>query len=429
MNFIFGHASKWQLPLMKLLKYFKFKVFYIEIESESIFHKNETAIQLKKKNIIPLPIEFGKQISTKALSLHVEDVEEIAYKKNIKMIPDKILKQYCNLFSINKTEVKALRLLIQDIICLQQRILSSRIAMWSNLYPSEKMIFISFKFRSFFTTDAIPNVTKIIIPIDVLVYLGRIVKNFFLSLLMSKNKKQNGKNINENYVGNPDEKNVAFVTHKGLFYGSKEHNLFDKTLYYSNDKNSPLNKHNILHFDYTNFSCPEKDINWVCLKKVKVNRIFFFFKTLLACLKTFYLIRNWSTFLAWSFYIQQYNTYIKYCEVIKKFKKLKIAIIDYDYLCPKTLILALKKNNIKTVATQERFITTFYTSYCNVVLDTYYTASEYTANFMKNSKYHDIKNIIPVGQYRSDYISLYKNEDAPEEISKARNDGKKILIR
>ena len=49
-----------------------------------------------------------------------------------------------------------------------------------------------------------------------------------------------------------------------------------------------------------------------------------------------------------------YSTYIKYCEIIKKFKNLKICIIDYDLFCPKTLILALEKNNIKTVATQER---------------------------------------------------------------------------
>ena len=120
--------------------------------------------------------------------------------------------------------------------------------------------------------------------------------------------------------------------------------------------------------------------------------------------------------------------YIKYCEIIKKFKNLKIAIIDYDHLCPKTLILALEKNNIKTVATQERFITIFYKSYCSVLLDTYYASSEYTAKIIKNSKYHDIKNVIPMGQYRSDYISLYKNKTFPEEISKAKENGKKILI-
>ena len=33
-----------------------------------------------------------------------------------------------------------------------------------------------------------------------------------------------------------------------------------------------------------------------------------------------------------------------------------------------------------------------------------------------------------MGQYRSDYISLYKNKTIPEEISKAQEDGKKIII-
>ena len=147
--------------------------------------------------------------------------------------------------------------------------------------------------------------------------------------------------------------------------------------------------------------------------------------TLLACVKTCYLIRSWSGFLGWLLLIKQYSTYIKYCEVIKKFKNLKIAIIDYDILCPKTLILALEKNNIKTIATQERFIGTFYTSFSNVIVDTYYVASEFAANFIKKSKFYDIENIIPVGQYRSDYISLYKKKIIPEEISKAKENGKK----
>ena len=141
-----------------------------------------------------------------------------------------------------------------------------------------------------------------------------------------------------------------------------------------------------------------------------------------------YLIRSWSAFLGWLLLIKQYGIYIKYCEVIKKFKNLKIAIIDYDILCPKTLILALEKNNIKTVATQERFIHTFFTSFANVILDTYYVASEYAANVIKSSKYHDIKNVIPIGQYRSDYIALYKKENIPEEIFKAKENGKKVIV-
>ena len=50
--------------------------------------------------------------------------------------------------------------------------------------------------------------------------------------------------------------------------------------------------------------------------------------------------------------LKKYNKYLKYYDVIKRFKNLKLALIDYDILCPKTLILALEKNNIKIIAPQ-----------------------------------------------------------------------------
>mgnify|MGYP001308922364 FL=1 len=63
-----------------------------------------------------------------------------------------------------------------------------------------------------------------------------------------------------------------------------------------------------------------------------------------------------------------------------------------------------------------------------MIVDTYYAASEHTANFIKKSKYYDVKNVVPVGQYRTDYISLYEKDALPKEISSAKNNGKKILV-
>ena len=95
-----------------------------------------------------------------------------------------------------------------------------------------------------------------------------------------------------------------------------------------------------------------------------------------------------------------------------------IAINSKDFMFDFEFVSkVLKKNNIKTVATQERFIHTFFTSWVNVIIDTYYVASEYAANIIKNSKYHDIKNVIPMGLYRSDYITLYKKKNIPKLIS------------
>ena len=433
MHVIFGNVSYWQIFILRILKYFKFEVFYLYIDAKSDVKKNEIATKLKENNIFPLPIEFQKKISPKAsFSLCSIDPDEIAYKKNIELIPDTILKKYCNLFSIHEKKIKKLRLLIQDFIFYKQMSISGKLGIWSALYPKKKLIYVSFKFTCFYNSNTGQNIYKIIIPLNILNYLKKIIKKIFLilfTIFANKNiKEQKNGILNEQNLDELSKKTVAFIPHKGLVFGSKAFNIFEKSLYYSDNVNSYLNKYNILHLDYSNYPKPEENICWVCLNKIRLSNIKFFFKVLKATIKTFYLIRSWQTFLGWILCIHQYYVYEKYCEVIEKFSNLKMAIIDYVPLCPKTLILALEKNNIKTVATQERFIHTFFTSFANVILDTYYVASEYAANVIKSSKYHDIKNVIPIGQYRSDYIALYKKENIPEEIFKAKENGKKVIV-
>ena len=432
MHIIFGHVSYWQIFILKILSYFKFKVFYLYIDAKSDVKKNAISQNLKNKSILPLPIEFEGKITSKAYSMFTNDSDEIGYKKNLKLMPDKILKKYCNLFSISELKVKKLRLMIQDFISSQQRSIAAKIGLWSNLHPSKKIVYISFKFSCFYLSDIGDNVLKVIIPIDISCFFLKKAKKVILLFFKVFNTKSSMKKDENLYQKNIDDlasKKVAFVTHQGLSYGAKNKNfLFEKSLYYSNNIDSSLNKNNILHLDYSNFPNPEENILWVCLNKIEINKSRVFFKTLLGCLKTFSLIKNWKTFLGWLFCIKKYNMFLKYNEIIKKFYNLKIALIDHDYLCPKTLILALEKNNIKTTATQDRFITTFYTSYINVMVNTYYAASDYTASFIKKSKYYDVEYLVPVGQYRSDYIPLYRKEAIPETISVAKKSGKKILI-
>jgi len=429
MHIVFGHVNNWNVLLIRILQFFKFKIFYLYVESKTKIQMEQIAERLRKHNIIPLPIEYEKEISTDSFySSLTRDSFENAYKQNVRMVSDKILEKYCNIFSIKENKVNKIRLLIQDIIINQQIFLSSLIGIWSKLHPSKKIIFVSFKLKSLFISDVGSNITKIIIPVDVFKYFIKIFVKTFFPISIFKYKETKNKIVKKYNFDDIEKKTIAFVSHKGLKYNpSKENSLFDKTLYYSDDKDSSLNKYNILHLDYENFPSPDPNIYWVCLKKVKVPKVKIFFKTLFTSIKTLYLVRNGSTFLVWLLFIHQYNIYTKYCEIIKKFKNLKIAIIDYDFMCPKTLILALEKNNIRTVGAQERFIMTFYTSY-NVMLDTYYVASEYVANVIKKSKYYDIKNIVPVGQYRSDYISKYKKGVVPDEILEAKTKGKKILI-
>jgi len=430
MHIIFGYISSWQIPILKIFKYFKLDVYYLHINAKTNNKKVKIADKLKRKGIYPLPIEFEKKILSNAgWNILFKDPDEFSYKKNKELVPDKFLRKYSDLFSIDENNTKKLRLLIQDFVYSRQLLISSRLGVWSALYPQKKIIYVSFNFKCFYMSDVNQNISKIIIPLDLFNYLIRIIdiRKILSQFLIIKNKK-NDKFSNELNFEKIENKSIALITHKGITYGSEKGTLYEKTLYYSNDKNSCLNKYNILHFDYSNFSSPEKNLHWVCLNKIGTSKIKFFQKILAVSIKTFYLIRSWPTFLGWLFCIHQYSAYITYYEILKKFKKLKIALIDYDILCPKTLLLALEKHNVKTVATQERFIHTFCSSFANVFFDTYYVVSEYIASLIKKSKYNDVKDIIPVGFYRSDYLSLLKKNNIPEEISIARKNGKKILV-
>ena len=430
-HIIFGNISLWILPMLIVLKYLNLEIFYIYINATSDEKKNNIASKLKKMNILPLPLEFEKNILPKRdFSLKRHDPDEFTYKNNLKLVPDNILEKYCSFFSLKKQSKKKLRLLIQEFVATKPLHIAFILWQWALLYPSKKIIYISFNFKCFYIPDTEHKIRKIIIPLDILDYFIKILnikKIFYLPFKFFKNNNFE-KNSNEHNFNNIKNKSIAFVTHKGISYNPSGNVLYEKSLYYSEDVNSSFNKYNILHLDYSNFPSPEKQIHWVCLQKVKISNIKVLFSTLIVCLKSIYLIRNWSTFLGWFLCMQKYNTYIKYHESIKKFQNLKLAIIDYDFMCPKTLILALEKNNIKTIATQERFITVFYNSVGSVIVDTYYVASNYVANYIKDSKYHDVKNLVPVGQYRSDYISLYKNENIPKEILDAKKNNKKIII-
>ena len=53
MHIIFGYIAYWNLPIIRMLRYFKFNVYYLYIDAKSDFKKNEIATKLKKINIFP----------------------------------------------------------------------------------------------------------------------------------------------------------------------------------------------------------------------------------------------------------------------------------------------------------------------------------------------------------------------------------------
>ena len=66
MSLIFESVSSLSKYLLVFLKLLKFEVFYLRILNKSETKKNEIANYLKKANILPLPIEKEKKLSTEA---------------------------------------------------------------------------------------------------------------------------------------------------------------------------------------------------------------------------------------------------------------------------------------------------------------------------------------------------------------------------
>ena len=195
MHVIIGYVSNWQVPILKLLRYFKLNVYYIYISANTDEKKNKIATKLKTNNIFPLPIELeNKILSNAGFAISFLDPDELSYKKNIQLVPEKIIKRYSSLFSIDRKNTKKIRLLIQDFISNRHMYISSCLGIWSAIYSKKKIIYLSFNFKCFYLTDIGHNVYKIIIPLNLLNYFFKIVnfKKILLFLTSIKNKRSEG---------------------------------------------------------------------------------------------------------------------------------------------------------------------------------------------------------------------------------------------
>lgn len=106
---------------------------------------------------------------------------------------------------------------------------------------------------------------------------------------------------------------------------------------------------------------------------------------------------------------------------------LKLALIDYEILCPKELLLAFESKGIKTVATQERFILAFEKMWVSFFINHYYCGSPFAAEAMKRSPLIRVDHFIPVGQYRSDNLLELKRSPPPKILKEPLAKGLKII--
>ncbi|TGL45835.1 hypothetical protein [Leptospira perdikensis] len=420
---IFGELSEISDKFAILTSFIFREVYYLKLIGAKT---NDRVVVLQRKNIKPLPIADLPSISSFADA--DSDPKEYTWQwvhKHLKGVNfDSLRSLFPNVRDLNQK----IRLYLLDNFSLKQSLIASKLTFWSENNNNKKIIYLSFRMDDIAVPLVPKNCVRIILPISFFGVLVRGVFNVinrFKQIFSLKAKKlESLPRVTADLSPKFDWAGfkLGYVTHAGLSYGS----LFEKKLYHS-EKDPIFKIENVVHYDYSGIPSPGPHIPWWqfrSAKSLKVTRILLVFIQL--TLSNWRLLLSPSRLVCFLLIVILKLKFDAYLLDLKSFPNLKLALIDYEILCPKALLFAFESKGVKTLAVQERFVYANYKSIA-VILDYYLVASAEVVNLLKKSKNYLVNHIIPVGQYRTDALySNYKNELKLQE--RMRKNGYKFSI-
>jgi hypothetical protein len=208
---------------------------------------------------------------------------------------------------------------------------------------------------------------------------------------------------------------VLYFPHRGIFYGD----LLIKDNFYSKDSNSVFFPSNILHVELENISLTKVQHNYYKKNNIEtvifpkssvgeISSILFYVLSEIGFKKTLFFLKKDS----FQFFVFLRNTvkFLSTRALIEKYYKPKLVLVGYEILFPLVLSLAFESLKIKTIATQERFLPTFF-SYIFFFIDTYLCNSELVRKTINNSDNKIANNCIPCGQIRTDLLFEFQENN------------------
>jgi len=222
---------------------------------------------------------------------------------------------------------------------------------------------------------------------------------------------------------------VMFFPHKSIFYGD----LFIKDHFYSKDTSSLFHPRNMIHLEYDDpdiektkaryeeyfgFETFYKNIH--SLVEISKDQIYV---NILNCIDKGLIQSIIKSKISLGTIITMkdlYCGYLYFCDAVKEFENVKIALVGFDFLFPLPLSLALESRSIKTVAVQERFLAPFFNN-VSYVIDIQFTASSYISSLLQSKQdYFSVSKCIPTGLVRSDKIikskTKIKNKSSRKQV-------------
>lgn len=423
LDIIFIEFPNYICGIARILSKLGFRIYYMKIKPNSDDDPDRFADFLKSINIMPLPMEILPELIK-------DDESDPIYAKRLlyylrTLTPSKLSKKnarlYNNVTNISEKTIPILQTHYQKYI--------SHINVSVNYFArnrfSHTVILCGLSFSDLYLPFLEKNVKLIIIPIeDIITPTINVIKSVVKKLtnIHIFNQKHDHTESNKQYENVlPDSPKVAYAIH-GSTYGS----LFEKNIYYSQEITSDFYQKNILHIDYSNYSY-DPSVPVVFFGNHRQHHKLIILSAIKYIAHTMCLLTNMHQIEAYFLMMKTYILFNSYRHQLQKYPSLRLLLVDYDVLCPKELILACESLNIRTLATNERYLAIMNNNYGSILVDDYLSPSSLVSDVMKKSVKHSVKNYIEVGQYRSDFLYQYKSE-IPSALKKPIQDGKKIIV-
>lgn len=424
MDIIFTTLPGYLDSIACVLKRFGHKVFYLKLSGLEYPPEAEgqRALALRDLGIVPLPLEYLLPMGSVRDGLS----EHAKFERHVdQLASSELLQSFDDLFpNIANVEGK-LNIAIQAMLA-EQTFTTDQVNLWAKGNPGRKHLLIFTSTSGILALDLASNVRLLVVPVDSIlngvVAATRFLCKFVQTITTALTHKGIPAVVPLSDLRNVLASRVVFVVHSGLSYA----NLFKKTLYYSERTNSEMHPNNLLHFDYSGFPSPSEEIRWVCLGSQRQSFLSTLCNAAVAMGRGIVHVRRVREIAGVLFLARVYVNFMAYSRKLEAYPALEVALIDYEVLCPKALLLAFESRNIKTVATQERFIQGFYAGF-GFILNTYLCASEYVVQVMRKSLSRNANHYIPVGQYRADNLVAARRSAPPQILDEPIAQGRKLI--
>ena len=402
--FIFTKLNYSLLPIALFQKILGQKVYFIELPKNYHNKKSINFLKLLGLNWLNFQdyhIKETASIGKEAMMLQ-KDLGSCIDKINIaNYFKDMLCEKGCN-----KNDLKSFALSNMGVFC---REFCTVIKFIDYLKKNEKSKFIIIGqfppiLKKVFN-NKIKGKAKFFNIISFAIFYG-IFKKIFMKILLLITKFFKKKIIsNNNEKVNLKKYKTIYFPHQGIYYG----NIYKKDHFYSKEINSNFHFSNILHISTDSITTSlgkdyykknnVTEINFNSLGKISLKEIIF---DSLKIIPRFYFFSK-DSFRTIIFFIGLWFSIKNSLIRLNSLPNAQSAIFGYDLLSPRDIAIACEIKKIKTVSTQERFLSVW-ESDSFFILDHYLTINKKAEEQISAEHFGSIKKMKSIGPIRGDLI-------------------------